>query len=131
MREIWNIEDLIDLENWNLKWRISRRIPNSPLIRLGLSFGVVSCLEVFPTPFNSINSLLIITLNFTPIHVYPRLKHYMHLWCHQFKCHWTFLIGRWLSEDRSICTTLVFGFWWHCDVATWKSTLSVLVQKWS
>ena len=29
---------------------------------------------MFPTPFNSINSLLIITLNFTPIHVYPRLK---------------------------------------------------------
>ena len=34
----------------------------------------VNCLEVFPTPFNSINSLLIITLNFTPIHVYPRLN---------------------------------------------------------
>ena len=35
---------------------------------------MVNCLEVFPTSFNSINSLLIITLNFTPIHVYPRLK---------------------------------------------------------
>ena len=29
---------------------------------------------MFPTPFNSINFLLITTLNFTPIHVYPRLK---------------------------------------------------------
>ena len=29
---------------------------------------------MFPTPFNSINSLLIITLNFTPIHDNPRLK---------------------------------------------------------
>ena len=35
------------------------------------SFGIM---EVFPTPFNSINSLLIITLNFTPIHVYPHLN---------------------------------------------------------
>ena len=38
------------------------------------SFGVINCLEVFLTPFNSINSLLIITLNFTPIRVYPRLN---------------------------------------------------------
>ena len=52
----------------------------------------------------------------------------LNLWRHQFKCHWTFLIGRWLRKDRSICTILVSGFWWHCDVATWKSTLSVLVQ---
>ena len=29
---------------------------------------------MFLTPLNSINSLLIITLNFTAIHVYPRLK---------------------------------------------------------
>ena len=29
---------------------------------------------MFPAPFNSINSLLIITFNFTPIHVYPRLN---------------------------------------------------------
>ena len=35
---------------------------------------MVNCLEVFPTPFNSINSLLIINLNFTPIHVHPRLN---------------------------------------------------------
>ena len=31
LRKIWNVEDLMDLENWNLKWRISRRTPNSPL----------------------------------------------------------------------------------------------------
>ena len=45
-------------------------VPNN----LELSFGVVNCLEVFPNPFNSINSLLKITLNFTPIYFYPRLK---------------------------------------------------------
>ena len=48
-------------------------IKQSPT-NLRLSFGVVNCLKVFPTPFNAINSLLKITLNFTPIHVYPRLK---------------------------------------------------------
>ena len=29
------------------------------------------------------------------------------------------------SQNTSICTTLVFGFWLHCDVATWKSTLCI------
>ena len=33
------------LENWNLNWRISKRIPNSPPTNLGLSFGVVNILE--------------------------------------------------------------------------------------
>ena len=37
---------------------------------LGLSFGVVNCLEVIH--FNPNNSLL--SSNFTPIQVYPRLK---------------------------------------------------------
>ena len=38
---------------------------------LGLSFGGINCLVVFPTHFNPNNSLLI---NFTPIHVYHRRK---------------------------------------------------------
>ena len=60
MRKIWNIEDLMDLENWNLKWRISIRIPKSPPTNLGLSFEVVNCLVVFPAHFNPYISLLII-----------------------------------------------------------------------
>ena len=39
LRKIWNIKDLMDLENWNLKWRISRRIPNSPLPTWGSHLG--------------------------------------------------------------------------------------------
>ena len=31
VRTIWSVGDLMDLENWNLKWTISRRTPNSPL----------------------------------------------------------------------------------------------------
>ena len=41
---------------------------------LGLSFGGANCLVVFPTHFNPNNSLLIFLQNFTPIHVYLRLK---------------------------------------------------------
>ena len=52
---------LMDLENWNLKWRISRLTPNSPLpIQPELSFGVVNCLVVFSTHFNPNNSFLIL-----------------------------------------------------------------------
>ena len=49
LRKIWNIEDLMVLENWNVKWRISRRIPNGPPTNL----------VVFPTHFSPNNSLLI------------------------------------------------------------------------
>ena len=31
LRKIWNIEYLMDLENWNIKWRISRWTLNSPV----------------------------------------------------------------------------------------------------
>ena len=56
----------MDLENWNLKWRISRWTPNSilpnPVSLLFLFFfffaGVVNCLVVFPSHFNPNNSLL-------------------------------------------------------------------------
>ena len=48
------------LENWNLNWGISRRMPNSPPTNLGLSFGAVNCLVVFPTYWNPNNSPLII-----------------------------------------------------------------------
>ena len=47
----------MDLEYWNLKWRISKHI-ESPT-NLGLSFGLVNCLVVFPTHFNPNNSPLI------------------------------------------------------------------------
>ena len=63
LRKIWNVEDLMYLENWNLMWRISRRIPNSPLPTWGSHLGGgggVNCLVVFPTYFNPNNSLLII-----------------------------------------------------------------------
>ena len=40
----------------------------------GALFWGVNCLVVFPTYFNPNNSLLIITSNFTPIHVYPALS---------------------------------------------------------
>ena len=39
---------------------------------LGLPFVGVNCLVVFPTHFNPNNFLL--TSNFTPIHVYPRVQ---------------------------------------------------------
>ena len=58
--EIWNIKDLMDLKNWNFKWRISRRIPNIPLPTWGPHLAVINCLVVFPTHFNPKNSLLII-----------------------------------------------------------------------
>ena len=50
----------MDLKNWILKWRISRRPPNSSLPTWAISFGVVNCLVVFPTHFNPKNSLLIL-----------------------------------------------------------------------
>ena len=39
LRKIRNVEDLMDLENWNLKWRISRQIPNIPLPTWGSHLG--------------------------------------------------------------------------------------------
>ena len=36
--KIWNADDLMDLENWNLNWRVSRQIPNSPLPTWGSLF---------------------------------------------------------------------------------------------
>ena len=45
--------------NWNLKWRIRRRIPNSPLPTRGSLFWGVNCLVVFPIHFKPNNSLLI------------------------------------------------------------------------
>ena len=45
---------------WIWKIEINRRIPNSPLPTLGLSFGVVHCLVLFPTHFNPNNSPLIL-----------------------------------------------------------------------
>ena len=46
----------------------------SPSNLVFLGEGGVNCLVVFPTHFNPNNSLLILlTSNFTPIHVYPAL----------------------------------------------------------
>ena len=56
-------EDSMDLENWNLKRRISRWTPNSPLPNWG-SLLWVNCLVVFPTHFNPDNSLLKLLSNF-------------------------------------------------------------------
>ena len=50
-------EDSMDLEIWNLKRRIGRWTPNSPLPTWGSLLGV-NCLVVFPTHFNPDNSLL-------------------------------------------------------------------------
>ena len=56
----------MDLENWKLKWRISRWTPNGPLPTRGYLFfggwgvGKVNCLVVFPTHFNPNNPLLIL-----------------------------------------------------------------------
>ena len=49
----------MDLENWNLKWRINRPADTkqSPT-NLALFFEGVNCLVVFPTHFNLNNSLL-------------------------------------------------------------------------
>ena len=55
--KIRNVEDLIDLENWNLKCRISRWTPNGPPPTFGSLLGV-NCLVTFPTHFNLSNSLL-------------------------------------------------------------------------
>ena len=58
---MWNVEDLMDLENWNLKWTISRWTPNSPYQPGALLWGRgINCLVVFPTHFNPRNSLLIL-----------------------------------------------------------------------
>jgi len=44
---------------------------------------------------------------------------------------YTRLNGRALcTMDRSVRTTVSFWYRWHSDVANWKTTLSVLVQKW-
>ena len=79
---MWNVEDLMDLENWNLKWRISRWTPHSPLPAWGSPFfgrgggggaagsTVWQCFQpilILRIPFK-------ITSNFTPIHVYPALR---------------------------------------------------------
>ena len=61
---------------WIWKIKIEDVYQTVPYQPIGLSFGVVNCLVVFPTqftqqfPFNN-------TLNFTPIHVYPRLIKYL------------------------------------------------------
>ena len=63
LRKIWNVEDLLVLENWNLKWRISRWTPNSPLptqgsLLRGQPSGSVS------NPNNFLLMLLQISLQF-------------------------------------------------------------------
>ena len=80
LRKIWNVEDFMHLENWNLKWRISRWAPNSPPTNLGLFFfgggggrEGVNCLVVSPTHFNPYNSLLI-HIYFSKFHPYSCLR---------------------------------------------------------
>ena len=58
---------------------VSLRIPGlkKKSGNLGLSFAGVNCLVVFPNHLNPNNFLFYITSNFTPIHVYPRLKQFI------------------------------------------------------
>ena len=74
LKKIWNVEDLMDLENRNLNWRISRWTPNLPLPTWGsLLGGGINCLVVIPTHFNPNNSLLNY-FKFTPFQVDPAFK---------------------------------------------------------
>ena len=68
LRKVWNVEDLMHLENWNLKWRISRRTTNSPLPTWGSLLGV-NCLVVFPIHFNPISFLFLIFPNFLILNI--------------------------------------------------------------
>ena len=55
--------------------RISRRIPNRPLPTWGSHWGWSTVWKCFQPLL--ILSIPLITLNFTPIHVYPRLKSWL------------------------------------------------------
>ena len=61
LRKIGNVEDLMDLENWNLKWRIRRWTPNSTLPTWGsLLRGQLS--GSVSSPFQSQHYSLLLSL---------------------------------------------------------------------